>query len=166
MNESQIRKYLVERFSDSYNQFVQTLKTGKSKFCYGIKVYCKHPFFEIQKLEECITFQPKNNKKDVPLDIDKSTRILRETTEKMFDIYIQEEHSYLDGNYCGLIYVNDPTLSLNSITIEFSLDALIENNNLKCYVIELPDSEFDFNAQESIYMKYFDRKLKYAKFRG
>jgi len=147
-----IKSTLLENFKKNLNG----LKRKQSKFAYGITISSYHPFMSESFFDSGITFQPVGKTDtDAPLLISKAPRILKETMEFLFNISIQEVNLQLLGGFNGSCYFEDE--SSNKIKINFKLEALLGDSNRDCFFIELPESDFDFGATESIFNQLLEK---------
>ncbi len=145
---------------DTFKKNVDGLKRKQSKFVYGITISSFQPFNPERFLVGRVTFQPvgKGNI-DVPLLISKSLEILRETTEFLFDISIQKTIALFNGDFYGFSYFEDETSTKKKGKVSFELKALIEDSYQDCFVIELPESDFNFNDTRPIYVQLLTASL-------
>ncbi len=146
---------------NTFKKKVQRLRKKVSKFSYGINLFSGKPLILESFLDEAITFQPIGKGDiDVPLSIQKAPKVLREAIEYLFDISIQEDEPQQDGNFYGICY-HDKELKSR---ISFSLYGLSEDSERNCYVIELPEPNFDFKAKKSIYNQLFQGRYPNSKY--
>ncbi len=75
--------------------------------------------------------------------------LLKETMEFLFNISIQEVNPQLFGDFYGSCYFEGESTS--RIKINFRLEALLGDSKRDCFFIELPESDFDFDASEPIF---------------
>lgn len=152
-----IKSALLETFKKN----VEGLKKERSRFAYGITISSFHPFKSEKFLAEGITFQPVGKINiDVPLLVSKSLEILRKTTEFLFDISIQEEIGLLNGDFYGYCYFKDEGSSKKKGKISFELKHLKKDSHKDCFIIELPESKFDFKDTRPIYKRSLRTSLK------
>lgn len=163
MDVKKIEKMFIENFKNN----TSNLNKRVTKYSYGISISTKDLSIDNNFSEEGIAFCPKDMiAADVPLNVDNSTRVLREAIESLFSVHIQEERSNLDGDYHGYIFIADNKLGVESIKIEFSLYERINFYDIPNYIIELPSSEFNFDSTDSPKDFYFKRKSEIGKFVG
>ena len=150
-------KILIESFLIN----TSNLHKRVTKYSYAIEMSTEDLSVFNRFLDEGIAFCPKDLLDvDVPLNIDTVNRVLREAIEFLFSINIQEEKSYLDGNYYGYIFVDNNKLGVNAIKIKFSLSERVKFCDIPNYIIELPKTEFNFDSVDSPKDYYFKRKSK------
>ena len=145
-----IKSVLLETFKKN----VDGLKRKQSKFVYEVTISLFQPFKPERFLAGRVTFHPVGKGySDVPLLISKSFEILRETTEYLFDISIQGAVALFNGDFYGFFYFKDETSTKKEGKVSFELKALIEDSYQDCFVIELPESDFNFNDTRPIYVQ-------------
>jgi hypothetical protein len=168
---SELEKTIVENVEDmfisAFRSNTSNLNKRVTRFSYAVSILTDDLTIHNRFLDEGIAFCPKGMlDTDLPLNIDKSNRVLREAIEFLFSVNIQEEKNYLDGDYHGIIFVANNKLGVNAIRIKFSLSERIKYSDIQNYVIELPKTEFNFDSVDSPKDYYFERKSKIGHFVG
>lgn len=163
MNLKEIEQMFIKEFKKNTSALHRRVTT----YSYGIEITTPELSIFQRFLDEGIAFCPKDIRDtDLPLDIDKANRVLREAIEFLFSINVEEEKNNLDGNYNGSIHIANNKLGIEPIKVNFSLNERVKSHDCSNYIIELPSFEFNHSTSDSPKDFYFKRKSKIGHFVG